>query len=166
MLGMREENVTPPAAPVYTDDQPFGSGQWNIQVPTDTQIFDADNFSFEVDDSGQVQNRLKSELGAQFISFGERNVTASIDRDFADRTEYNEFKALTEKSISVRAGLSADDYVQLTAPVTYVDSYDLNLSGVGDLVRASVSYSGIHDDDPDVGGAYKIEFGTDEDMGL
>lgn len=162
MLGMREEDVSVPGAPVYTDDVPYGSGEWIIQVPTATQIFDADNFSFEVDDGGEVQNRLKDVLGAEFISFGERSVSASIDRDFEDRDEYNEFKALTEKSISVRAGSSATDYVELTSPVTYIEDYEVSLSGVGDLVRASITYNGIHDDT--TGGAYKIEIATNEDV--
>lgn len=162
MLGMREENVTVPGAPVYGADQPYGSGKWVIQVPTGTQVFDADNFSFEVNDNGTVQNRLKNELGAQFISFGERNVTASIDRDFIDKTEYAEFKALTQKSISVRAQADANDYVELTCPVNYVETYELSLSSVGDLVRSSVSYTGVHD--TATGGAYKIEIGTSEDV--
>jgi len=164
MLGMREEPVAVPAAPVYTDDVPYGSGEWIIQVPTATQIFDADNFSFEVDDSGTVQNRLKDVLGAQFISFGERSVSASIDRDFEDRDEYNEFKELTEKSISVRAGSAANDYVELTASRTYIEDYEVSLSGVGELVRASVTYIGIHDDNE--GGAYNIEIATSEDLSL
>jgi len=164
MLGMREEEVGLPGAPIYTDDVPYGSGEWIIQVPTATQIFDADNFSFEVDDSGTVQNRLKDQLGAQFISFGERSVSASIDRDFADRDEYNEFKALTQKSISVRAGSKENDYVQLTSPVTYIEDYEVSLSGVGDLVRASITYNGIHDDT--TGGAYSIEIATNEDLAV
>jgi hypothetical protein len=162
MLGMREEDVAVPATPTYGDDEPYGSGNWIIQVPTGNQVYDSDNFTFEVDDGAEVQNRLKDELGAQFIAFGERNVTASIDRDFTNKSEYDEFKALTKKSISVRASASAGDYVELTCPVNYVETYELSLSGVGDLVRSSVSYTGIHD--TATGGSYKINISTDEDV--
>jgi hypothetical protein len=162
MLGLREEDVAVPATPTYTDDEPYGSGKWVISVPTGTQVFDADNFSFEIEDNGNPEVRLKDELGAQFISFGERNVTASIDRDFTDKDEYEEFKDLTYKSISVRAQASANDYVELTCPVNYIETYDLSLTGVGDLVRSSVSYTGVHD--TTTGGSYKIEFGTSEDV--
>jgi hypothetical protein len=160
LLGMREESVAVPAAPTYTDDEPYGSGQWVIEVPTATQVFDCDGFSFEVDDGGEVQNRLKNVLGAQFVAFGERNVTMSVDRDFDDRVEYNQFKALTERSITVQAGSDADNNVQFTMPVGIIDSYDVNLGDVGGLVRSSVTYQGTHD--PTTGGAYKIEVFTAE----
>ena len=162
MLGMREESVSVPASPVYEDDDPYGSGTWNIQVPTDTQVFDSDNFTFDVDDGGEVQNRLKDELGAQFISFGERTTTISIDRDFEDRSEMDEFKNLTSKSITVNVGLDADNQVSMVMPVAYVDSYDVNLGDVGSLVRSSVSYQGTHDSD--TGGSYEIEVITTEDV--
>lgn len=160
MLGMREESVTIPAAPVYGDDEPYGSGQWVIQIPTETQVFDTDGFSFEIDDSGEVQNRLKDELGAQFVAFGERDVTLSVDRDFTSRDEYDEFKALTQKSITVQAGTQATDNVRFTMPVGYIDDYSTNLGDVGGLVRASVTYRGVHD--AETGGAYKIVVATDE----
>ena len=160
LLGMREESVAVPAAPVYSDDEPFGAGTWSLQVPTDTQIFDADAFSFEVDDSGEVQNRLKDELGAQFVSFGERNTSVSIDRDFQDRAEYDAFKSLTSRDITVRVGSSATRYCEFKMPVGIQDSNEVNLSGVGDLIRSSITYQGVHD--ADTGGAFSIIVGTDE----
>jgi hypothetical protein len=164
VLGMREESVAVPAAPTYTDDEPYGSGQWVIEVPTGTQVFDCDGFSFEVDDGGEVQNRLKNVLGAQFVAFGERTVSMSVDRDFDNRTEYNQFKALTERTITVQAGSTATNNVRFTMPTGIIDDYSVNLSDVGSLVRASVTYQGTHD--ADTGGAYKIEVFTDESVPL
>lgn len=164
VLGMREEPVAVPAAPAYSNDEPFGAGKWQIQVPTATQIFDADAFSFEADDSGEVQNRLKDELGAQFISFGERNTSISLDRDFQDRTEYDAFKNLTERSLTVNVSHSADRYCNFEMPVGIQDSNEVNLGGVGDLIRSSITYQGVHD--PATGGAYRIEVGTDEDIAV
>lgn len=160
MLGTAEESVAVPGAPVYAGDTPYGAGKWNIQIPTTTQVFDADGFSFEVDDSGEPQNRLKSSLGAQFVAYGERSTTLSLDRDFENRTEYDAFKNLTSKSITVKVENSASDSVEVVMPVSVIDSYDLGLSGVGDLVRASLSYMGMHD----AGGAYGITVVTNEDV--
>jgi hypothetical protein len=162
ILGLREESVAIPAAPTYGDDEPYGSGQWVIEVPTTSQVFDADNFSFEVDDSGEVQNRLKDELGAQFVAFGERDCTMSVDRDFEDRNQYDAFKALTEQSITVQAGTSTTDNVRFTMPVNYIDDFSVSLNDVGSLIRSSVTYRGIHDGA--TGGAYKIEVKTTEDV--
>lgn len=163
ILGAREEAVAVPAAPTYADDVPFGAGTWNLQIPSNTQVFDSDNFSFEVDDNGEVQNRLKNELGAQFIAFGERNVSMSIDRDFHSRDDYNDFKALVEKSVAVAVTHNAGT-VQLEMPVAYTETYEVSLSGVGDLVRASTNYHGIHDDT--TGGAYSVHIETEEDLGI
>lgn len=163
LLGMREESVAIPASPAYADDEPYGSGQWIIEVPTATQVFDCDGFSFEVDDGGEVQNRLKNVLGAEFVAFGERNVTMSVDRDFKDRVEYDQFKGLTSRSITVQAGTAADDNVRFLMPVGIIDSYDVGLGDVGGLIRSSVSYQGTHD--PATGGAYKLTIKTTENIG-
>jgi hypothetical protein len=169
ILGTAEESVTTPATPTYGADIPFGAGTWNIQVPTDTQIFDADNFTFEINDNGTVQHRLKSELGAEFISFGERQVTMSVDRDFDDRAEFDAFKNLTSRSVTVALGGAGaygdthdDNEVEITMPVAYVDGYDVGLSGPGDLVRASMNYEGVHDNT--TGGAYSMQITTAEDV--
>jgi len=163
VVGTSEEEVAVPAAPVYRDDDdPFGSGMWNIQVPTGTQIFDADNYTLDINDNAEAQNRLKNSLGAQFVSFGERDVELTVDRDFEDRSEYNEFKLLTEKSISVRLEKEAGRAVQFNIPGSIKDTYEVSLTGVGDLVRASTTYRGIHA--ASVGGGFEIVVETDEDI--
>lgn len=161
LMGRAEQEVAVPVA-AFAGDQPFGAGDWTIEIPTGTQIFDADGFSFEVDDSASVQNRLKNSLGAQFIAYGERNTTLSLDRDFESRDEYNQFKALTSKAIHVGLSTGANNAVDFTMPVATIDGYDVSLGGVGDLVRASVSYTGVHDGT--MGGAYGIDITTAEDV--
>lgn len=162
MLGRAEESVPVPTH-AFAGDVPFGAGDWTIEIPTATQVFDADGFSFEVEDNGTVQNRLKSSLGAQFISFGERTVTLSLDRDFEDRVEYDQFKALTSKAIrTLLTDGSGENSVEFRMPVAVIDGYDVSLGGVGDLVRASVSYMGVHDGA--TGGAYGITVVTNEDV--
>jgi hypothetical protein len=161
LIGTAEQEVADPGVPNYVDDVPFGAGTWNVQIPTETQVFDTDNFSFEINDNGEAQNRLKDSLGAQFISFGERNVQVSFDRDFHSRDEYNEFKLLTEKSVSVKTEHD-DGMVLMTVPVGYIETYDLGVGEVGGLVRASVTYHGIHDDE--TGAAVSINVTTDEDV--
>jgi len=161
MLGTAENSVAVPASPTYGDDVPFGAGTWNLQVPTDTQIFDADGFSFEINDNGEVQNRLKDELGAQFISFGERDLQLTLDRDFEDRDEYENFKNLTEQSVTVGLEESADNSVSISMLAAIIDSYAVNLSGVGDLVRSNTTYMGTAGASGD---AYSIEITTEEDV--
>lgn len=162
MLGRREAVAAAPVPAYNADDQPFGAGQWSIQIPTATQVFDADGFGLTINDNATAQNRLKNSLGAQFVSYGERDVELSLDRDFVDRTEYDLFKALTERSLRVRTEKSAEKWVQFTTPATIIDSYDVGLGGVGDLVRASITYRGTHD--ATAGGAYTMTVSTPENI--
>lgn len=163
ILGNSEESVTVPATPTYGDDVPFGAGTWNIQIPTSTQIFDADNFSLEINDNGEVQYRLKNTLGAQFIKFGERDVQLTLDRDFESRTEYDNFKNLTAQSVTVGLNESANNQVDFTVAASIIDAYAVNLSGVGDLVRSSTTYVGTHGSGD---AAWGVVVTTDEDITL
>lgn len=164
LLGRTEAVQSAPTA-VFDDNGPFGAGSYKISVPTGTQIFDADTFNFNVDDGGTVQTRLKDTLGAHFISYGERTAQATMERDFENRTEYDAFKNLTARSVTIRiqrAGATTTRFVELVLPSTVYDSYEVGLSGVGDLIRASTSYMGLHD--ATLGSAYSIKVGTDEDV--
>lgn len=161
ILGTAEESVTMPATPTYGDDTPFGAGTWSIEIPTETQIFDADNFSLEINDNGEVQYRLKNTLGAEFIKFGERDVQLTLDRDFEDRAEYEIFKNLTEQSVTVALDEDTNNKVEFSVVAAIIDAYAVNLSSVGDLVRSSTTYVGTHGSGD---GAYEIQIVTDEDV--
>jgi hypothetical protein len=146
--------------PTWPDTVPFGAGTYNVSIPTDTQVFDADKFDIKIDDNGAAVFRLKNTgRGAQFIQFGERTVEMDVDRDFIDRTEYELYKTLTQRSITFHAEQDADTYFEFVAPVSIIDTYDLALGGQGDLVRASVTYRGIIDD---TGVAYTVDISCAE----
>lgn len=164
LLGEEESQEVDPGAPTFEETGPFAAGMYVLSIPTGTQIFDADGFSFQVEDNGEPQNRLIDRRGAAFISYGERNAQLSIDRDFENRTQYNEFKALTEQSVTLRAEKSVDTFIEFNLPRTVLDAYDVSLGDVGGLIRASATYQGLNDDV--VGGAYKITVQTDEDFTL
>lgn len=165
ILGRDEASQALPS-PVWENDigaQPFGAGRYNLQIPTSTQIFDADGFDFGVDDSPEAQYRLKTgSRGAQFIAFGERSVTLSLERDFETRTDYDTFKALTASSVTLMATKGAENSIELEIPAAIKDTYEIGLSGQGDLIRGSIAYNGVLDDD---GNAYKITVKTQEDIG-
>lgn len=145
-----------------TQSTPYGAGMYKLEIPTATQIFDADGFDFSVDDSAEAQYRLKdTSRGAQFVSFGERSVTLSLDRDFENRTEYDAFKALTAQGVTLTATKGADNAIILNIPAAIKDSYDMSMGGQGDLMRASISYNGTLDA---AGNAYKITVRTQEDL--
>lgn len=141
---------------------PFGAGQYEVSI-AGTQVFDTDTFEFAVNDNAEPQFRLKNTgRGAQFVKFGERETTITMERDFLNRTDYDAFKALTAQAIFIRGEKSATNYIQVTAPVSVKNTYEVGLSGQGDLVRASIEYMNVIDS---VGDSYEIEIGTQENIG-
>jgi tail tube protein len=138
----RDEAVQSLPTASWPTTVPFGAGNYNLQIPTASQVFDADSFEFKIDDKAEPNFRLKNTgTGAQFISFGERDVNIKSERDFEARTEFDAFKALTAQSITFTASSGANS-IALVAATTVKDTYEVNLDGQGDLVRANIEYIG------------------------
>lgn len=142
-----DEAVQSAPTVTYPTNTPFGAGMYNIQIPTATQVFDSDTFTFTVNDNADPQYRLRNTgRGAQFIKFGERDVTLAIARDFQNRTDYDAFKALTAQTITLKAIKDASNEIDFLMPVSQVEAYDISgLSGEGDLIRAAITYRGLYD---------------------
>jgi hypothetical protein len=124
----------------WPTQSPYGPGQYNIQIPTAAQIFDADTFEFTSEDNAEAQFRLKNTIGAQFVKFGESNATISTERDFETRADYDAWKALTAQAIKFTATKGVSESIVLDAPVAIKDTYEVALGGQGDLVRSSIEY--------------------------
>jgi hypothetical protein len=142
IIGSDEATQTLPTA-TYSTQAPFGAGMYDLEIPTGTPVFDSDAFTFEVDDSGQQNYRLRNTgRGPAFASFGDRSTSMSMTRDFISRTEYDAFKALTSKSISFKAVNGADE-IDFVMPASIADTYEVALTGTGDLIRATTKYMGV-----------------------
>jgi len=140
----RDEAVQSTPTPTWPTTVPFGAGQYSIEIPTATPVLDTDTFEFAIDDAAEAQFRLKSTgRGAQFIKYGERAVTLSLERDFESRTDFDAFKALTAQDISIVASKGINNKITLNSPVTIKDTYEVQNSGQGDLVRASIAYNSV-----------------------
>jgi hypothetical protein len=164
ILGRDEAEQDAPTATWGTGIQstPYGQGQYKISIPTGTQVYDADSFEFTVDDGAEAQYRLRDDTnGASFVSFGERAVTLSLDRDFLDRDDYDAFRALTAQSVTLLASKGANNSISIAIPAAVKDTYEVGLSGQGDLIRASIAYNGVLDS---TGKAYTIAVATQEDF--
>lgn len=164
ILGRDEAVQSLPTATWQTGIQagPFGAGKYKLEIPTASQIFDSDNFEFSVDDSPEAQYRLKDTgRGAQFIAYGERSCGLTIERDFENRTDYDAFKALTAQSITLAATKGANNSITILMPAAIKDTYEVGLSGQGDLIRAAVAYQNVIDS---TGNAYTITVKTQQDI--
>lgn len=158
----RDEAVQSNPTPTWPTTAPFGAGTYSIEVPTATQVFDTDTFEFTVEDNGEAQFRLKNTgRGAQFIKYGERNSTLTLVRDFESRADYDAFKAVTSQSITLTMSKGVNNQIVLLAPVAIKDTYEVGLSGQGDLVRAQISYQNVIDG---TGKSWQITIKTQEEI--
>lgn len=156
----RDEAVQSSPTATWPTSVPFGAGSYSLQIPTASQVFDADTFEFSVDDKAEPNYRLKNTgTGAQFIAFGEREVKLKSERDFDTRVEYDAFKALTSQSITLVATQGAN-IINLVAATAIKDTYEVNLDGQGDLVRAQIEYMGTLG----AGNAYSVVITTPESI--
>lgn len=158
----RDEAVQSLPAPTWPTSTPFGAGMYTIEVPTGSTVLDTDTFEFKVEDNAEAQFRLKSTgRGAQFIKYGERSSTMTMERDFESRTDYDLFKAVTAQSITLTASKGVNNSIVLLAPVAIKDTYEVGLSGQGDLVRAQIAYQNIIDG---TGKSWQVVIKTQEDI--
>lgn len=143
VTGLDEAVQSSPTATWPTTEE-FGAGMYNIQIPTSTQVFDADTIEFTVNDNGEGQHRLKNTgRGPQFSKWGEREVTLKTERDFESRTDYDAFKAGTSESVTATATQDSNNEVTFVVPVANKNTYEVAIGGQADLIRASVEYMGM-----------------------
>jgi hypothetical protein len=145
IIGSDETSQTLPVMSATTT-APFGAGQYSIEIPTASPVTDVDTFDFTVEDNGSPQYRLKNTgRGAQFIQYGERNCTLTLERDFQNRTDYDNFKALTGQAITITASKGVNNSMTFLTPASIKDTYEIGLSGQGDLLRAAITYQNAFD---------------------
>lgn len=159
-----DEAVQSLPVPTWPTTVPFGAGQYTIEIPTSSTVLDTDTFEFTVEDNAEAQFRLKSTgRGAQFIKYGERNSTMTMERDFENRTDYDAFKAVTSQSITLTASKGVNNSIVMLAPVAVKDTFEVTNGGQGDLVRASIAYQNVIDG---TGKSWQITLKTQENVPL
>ncbi len=159
MVG-QDEAVQSAPTPSYTTETPYAPGQYTFNIAGSAKC-DLDTFTFEIDDAAAAEYRI-CQRAAKFVRWGERAVTASLTRDFLDRTDYDAFKAQTAQALELIASHGSNNQVQLKLPTTVKESYEVGLAGQTDLVRANISYLGTYDTVTST--AYKITVKTQEDI--
>lgn len=159
----RDEATAATPTPVWPTSNVFGAGTYSVEIPTGTPVFDTDTFEFVIDDQAVPDFRLKSTgRGAQLVHYGERNCTTHFERDFVDRTDYDGFKAYTSQALTITASKGINNLVTLNVQQAIKDTYEVNLGGQGDLVRAQINYQNT----PNLGAtqAYSVVVKTQENI--
>lgn len=160
LMGLEEAQQTIPAA-TWPTSEPYGGGQNSVKIPTATSRTDINSFTLTVNDNLSAEHRMDGLRTPAFVRFGEREVTASMEHDFDALTDYNAFINATEQEITLLASRSAtNDQLSVVLEATLAESYQVNLTSLGDLVTASSSYHAFYGTQEPV----TIEVKTTEDI--
>lgn len=152
ILGLSETPGGAAGTPAWVAPSLFGADAHSIYLdtaglsPTFASASLAYNgFTATLNHNGAAQNRINAARSASYISFGETEVTYSTELDFLDRTEYNDFAAVTARAVkleSLKGGTPysmATEALQLIMYNSFYDTYPVNMSGMADLIMASVT---------------------------
>jgi len=102
-------------------------------------------FTFTANYNGTAQNRLTPARSATYIAYGETEATYETELDFTSKAEYNNMKANTLRAIKFESLLSGANFAaatqafRITAFRTAYSTYEVGLSGIGDLLMARVT---------------------------
>lgn len=157
----RDEATQAAPTPAWGTETPFDPSHYTLQIPVGTAITNSTDFTFTINDNAEAQYRLGS-LAAQRVTFGEREATLSLTRDFEDKTEYTNFRDAVTSSAQLRAEKTAARYVQLKLNGAIRDSYEVALEDQGSLISASVNMQAVYDSASSK--AYEIVVGTSTDI--
>lgn len=163
ILGFDEAVQSAPTPSYASNGNEFEAGEYAIEF-ADTVINTADELTISINDNGTAEDRISGTSGADLIRFGERTTNVSLGRDFENRTEYDLFRSATGQKfefIATKTGANAGSATFLI-PVSVVDSYEVGLSGQGELVRATIEYTG--DLDSGINSDYSLTVVTDENI--
>lgn len=150
-----KDNTATGDTPTWSAPSLFGADATEISTgasgltPTFTPVYDFNGFEFEANFNGAAQNRIRRDRSASYVSFGETELTLTTELDFVDKTEYNNFVATTQKAIQLESLIggttwaAATQAFRLTVYRGVYETYDLGLSGLGDLIMAGVTMRGI-----------------------
>lgn len=155
MLGLAETDTAvadPTSSESWIDADLFGAGAHTVYVDaagTGPAFTTADStfngFTFTANYNATAQNRLTSNRSATYVAYGETEATYDTELDFTSKDEYNNMKDNTLRSIkfeSLKGGTpfsAATRAFQAIVNRSAYNTYEVNLSGIGDLLMARVN---------------------------
>lgn len=150
-----KDNVATGDTPTWSAPSLFGADATAISVgasglaPSYSVVNDFNGFEFEANFNGEAQNRIRRDRSASYVAFGETELSLTTELDFINKTEYDAFVATTQKAIQLESLIGGASFAAATEAFRLqifrgvYETYDLGLSGLGDLIMAGVTMRGI-----------------------
>jgi hypothetical protein len=167
IIGTDEEDETYDSSFDFDPHDPFGPGEVTFEIPDGTTRTDSDSMSLTINDNATPAFRLNGSRGAAYVNWAEREITATMEHDFENDDDFQAFVDQEQQTLTLTAtnseGISpVAGSVEIDLAAIVTDSYAVNLSGLGDIVRGTVNYHGL---EGDAGDAYTITAISNEDIG-
>jgi Phage tail tube protein len=159
IVGTTEVNQAGPFTPSFTATPPISPGQVTLEIPTASARADARTANLTINDNLIPANRLNGTRSAAYQNWGEREITFTADFDFNTLTDYNIFRAGTFQTATYK-GINGTETVTITLNATVMDSYPVNLAGLGEVNSAAVEMHAFYN----TGNAYTIVVNTAENI--
>jgi len=171
ILGLKEQSFDASlATPTWFAPALFGADAHELYVDaagTAPGFATADTtfngYTFTANHNGEPQNRLNRDRSATYVKYGITEVSYDTEQDFTSRTEYDNFVAANKRALRFEAiipggsggtwGAATSGY-RINVYNTVYNTYEVGLSGMGDLVMARINGRGIGITG---GSGYKIE---------
>lgn len=167
ILGLSEEEPVGLHQSVYPDVSLFGASAHAVYVDTAgtapafaSAADDFNGFTANINFNGTAENRIKRSRSASYIAYHKTEATYNTELDFQNRDEYDAFVDNTRRAVrleSIKGGGNwgaATEGFRITYYNTAYDSYPVALSGMTDLVMATVTGRALAQPG---GSRYKIE---------
>jgi hypothetical protein len=155
MMGLAEADTStadPTSTESWIDASLFGAASHSIYVDdagTSPTFASPDltfnGYTFTANYNCTPQNRLTSSRSATYVAYGETEATYDTELDFTSKAEYNNMKDNTLRAIKMESlkgdttFATADEANQIIAYKTSYSTYEVGLSGIGDLLMARVN---------------------------
>lgn len=150
-----KDNASSGHTPTWFAPSLFGADASEISTgasglaPVYTAVTDFNGFEWEANFNAAAQNRIRRDRSASYVSFGETEINLTTELDFINKTEYDLFVATTQKAVQLESLIGGATFAAATEAFrlqtfrAVYETYDLGLSGLGDLIMAGVTMRGI-----------------------
>lgn len=144
ILGREQVESYTPGSPTLPTTTPFNADEVSVDIAASTRA-DLASVEISVDDAGEVKYNIDGNTAASYIKFGEHVCEASFDMDFESKADYALWVARTTQELIYTADkASEDESVVIELHGAIYDTYEVNLSGIGDQVMANATLRGVY----------------------
>jgi hypothetical protein len=157
VFGLSETTPAGNGSPSWVAPVLLGADAHNVYVDTAgtspafaTPSTAFNGFTLNINDNPAAQNRINQSRSAAYVSYGFTDLTIDTELDFLSKTEYDNFKAVTTRSIKLESvngsgtyAAATDNAMQFIVYNSFYETYGVSLGSAPDLIMATTTMRGM-----------------------